>query len=330
MNLEIRMMRDIRDQPASLARVIDYQHGEGRKNFQRAAEILADAPRVIVTGMGASLYAAMPFAVHVGAQTFDSSELLYFGLEAARDALVVVVSRSGESVEIVRLLPKLRELQAKIIGVTNEPESTLAREADLPIIVNSGRDELVAVQSYTGTTTALLLLAAAVRETDHEGAHAISAVQQEIDHGVGHPERWTSFCRDAGVIYVLGRGPSYASACEGALLFHETARLPAVPMTAGGFRHGPVEVVDERFRAIIFASQSDTRELDLALADRLRRMGGRVEVISADSGAFAPVVEIVPVQFAAFHAALACGVEPGRFRHATLVTASETDFGHER
>jgi glucosamine--fructose-6-phosphate aminotransferase (isomerizing) len=249
----------------------------------------------------------------------ETSDLLHYRLEVCREATVLVVSRSGESVEAIKLLPALKRLGAKVIGVTNEAASTLARESDYTILVNSGRDEMVALQSYTGTMLALLLL---VSEDDQAEA-AIARVQQMItacEKAAAWPLERT--------VYVLGRGPSLASAHEGALLFHETAKFPAIPMEAGSFRHGPLEVVDREFRAIVFASQPGTRGLDLHLASDLRALGGQVELIAVEEVPlrFVPMVEIIPVQFAAMRLAQAQGIRPGEFRYVTQVTQSETGF----
>jgi glucosamine--fructose-6-phosphate aminotransferase (isomerizing) len=168
---------------------------------------------------------------------------------------------------------------------------------------------------------ATLLLAAAVAGDDRreEALAAIEAVRQTT---VGGAE----FLDGARVVYVLGRGPSLASAHEGALLFNETAKLPSVGMPCGGFRHGPVEVVDQDFRAFVFASQPQTRDLDLALASYIEAKGGKVRLIQAEPGFFTPAVEVIPLQYAAYHAAEARGFVPGRFRYVSLVTTSETNF----
>ncbi len=128
---------------------------------------------------------------------------------------------------------------------------------------------------------------------------------------------------------------------EGSLLFNEVAKTPAIGMGAGNFRHGPVEVVDEAFSAFVFATQRETRELEMALARKLRSFGGQVQVIASGlsgstaeidwpipvvSGLLAPVLEIVPVQLASYRLAEWKGLIPGEFRFAGAVTRSEVEF----
>ncbi len=325
-----RMWRDILAQGDSLRRVVGYQSGDGGPALESAADTLRGAGKVVVTGMGASLYGAMPLAYELNQQgraamAIETGELLHFGGELARDAVVVLVSRSGETVEAVRLLPRLRELGAVVIGITNEPGATLERQADVAVLVNCGRDEAVAVQTYTGTAMVSLLLAALAAGQECWSAAEQAAEAVDITVAQAELEEWRDFFDGAGFIYVLGRGPSLASAHEGALLLNETAKLPSVAMSAGGFRHGPVEVVEAGYRAILFGNPA-TIALDRALAAGLTRMGGRVRVVKSAGGYFSPITDIVPVQFAAYAAALQRGVSPGQFRHVSVVTTSETEF----
>jgi glucosamine--fructose-6-phosphate aminotransferase (isomerizing) len=325
------MLRDILDQPKSLEDVLAYHLGAGRPALEQAAAFIRDASRIVITGMGASLYSAMALSHHLVAHglpavTIEAGELLHFAGEAARGAVVLLVSRSGETVEAVKLLPLLQERNARIVGITNEPDTTLAREAHLTLTVGSGRDEAVAIQTYTGTTMLMLLLAAAVAGQDRsrEAAMAIHNVAGSIE-AHNRPERWNTLLGGAHTVYILGRGQSLGSAFEGGLLFNESAKLPSVAMASSNFRHGHIEVVDDAFRAFLFASEPAAHDLDDALASNLLRMGGRIYAI-LEGGHFSPVSEFVPLQLAAYYAAEIRGFEPGKFRHVSVVTASETDL----
>ncbi len=347
---ESRLLEDIRGQERSLAKVLAWQGGEGRGALAKAAGLLREAPKIVVTGMGASLHAAFPLQYELAAKGFDcgiveSGELLHYQERLCAEAVVVVVSRSGESVEIVKLLGRLKGVASHTIGVTNEASSALGRGVDVAVIVGSLADEMVAVQSYTGTVAALLLLAGAVSgefETRHqEMAGILPRISSLIAEQLERVHGWDDFFRVGSPIYLLGRGPSYASALEGALLFSETAKEPAVGLAGGSFRHGPVEIVDVGFRAVVFAPGGRTRELNLGLARDLVRFGAMVRVVgpSGDDGGglsfveapavpewLAPLADIVPVQLAALRLAYVKGLEIGKFRHAPQVTRDEMKF----
>src|SRR5206468_11564973 len=132
-----------------------YHIGDGRVALQKASEILANKKRVIVTGMGASLFAGIGFTYALSssgrsAQAIEASELLYFlDRDVDADTAVVLASRSGESIEITKLLKTVRARGAATVGVTNIPESTLAREVDQLVFLASPHDEFAAIQTYT-------------------------------------------------------------------------------------------------------------------------------------------------------------------------------------
>jgi len=163
----VAMLSDIQGQPASLRQVCAHQFGAGASDLRTAATTLSDARRIIFTGMGSSFFAGLPAVHHlaahgVAAEAMETSELLHFGLETLCEGTVVVlVSRSGETVEAIRLLPELLKRGAKVIGVTNVADSVLARESACSIFLNSRPDRMVAVQSYSASLAVLLLLAGA-------------------------------------------------------------------------------------------------------------------------------------------------------------------------
>lgn len=340
------LLRDILKQPRSLAETVEYQSGAGRSALHEAARLMTGR-RLLLSGMGSSLYACYALSAGLAqhgmaATTSDSAELLHYHYRAYHDAVAVLVSRSGESIETLKLLPLLRAQGTRIVGVTDVADSTLARGADVTVLIHGDKDHLVAVQSYTATVITLMLLGAALLSnfdaTPNELASAVKALSDYVPESVEHSADWRSFFNGAQVIYLLGRGRSLASIYEGALLFNEVAKFPSVPMEAAQFRHGPVEIVDERYRAIVFAPNDHTHELNVALAHDLIRLGGQVRLIGPRetdrgwwttpeiSAALAPLIEIIPVQCAALRLAEWRGFTPGEFRVATQVTSSESGF----
>jgi glutamine---fructose-6-phosphate transaminase (isomerizing) len=347
---ESRLLQDIRNQEQSLARVLAHQSGRGHAALTESASLLQKARKIVVTGIGASLHAAFPLHYELAAHGLDSvivesGELLHYQERLCSGAVVVVVSRSGESVEIVKLLSHVKKISQHTIGVTNEPESTLAKQASVALVVGSLPDEMVAVQSYTGTVAALMLLAAAVtgdlNKTHGEMTALLPQISSLIAANLDHIGDWDDFFKTGSPIYLLGRGPSYASALEGALLFSETAKEPAVGVASGSFRHGPVEIVDANFRTIVFAQQGKTRELNLGLAEDLMKFGAKVRVVGpfGSSGSavpfidvpqvsekLSPLLDIIPVQLAALRLAHRKNLVIGKFRYAPQVTRNEMSF----
>jgi len=350
--IHCELLQNILDQPRSIEAVSAYQLGEGRGAMHGAADAVGKANQIVMSGMGSSLFACTPLSYYlsrrgVAASVIEASELFHYHVEVCRPgSIVILLSRSGETIEVTKLLPVLKEKQVTVIGVTNVPNSTLARESDYPILVHSFADQLVAVQTYVGTIVTLLLLGARIAgDSESRWEQAIAALTRAlssfIPDCVDLSNGWREFLNGAEAIYLLGRGPSLGSVSEGTLLFHEVAKAPASAMSAAHFRHGPVEVVSGAFRAIVFATQTAARDLDVALASDIAGMGGNARVIGTGEidarlrfcswpdgvpEALTPVVEIVPVQIAALRLAEWRGITPGDFRFAPEVTLTESGF----
>ena len=350
------MLDNIFGQPESLRTLLEFQSGAGRAALRDAAERLRHSQGgLIFSGMGASFFAALPAVGRLVEQGFaaravESSELLHYGSGSLRQGDVgILISRSGGSVEVLRLAEKLRALGMTIVGVTNVADSELQRMSDVTLLIGSQADQLIAVQTYTGTVLALLLLAEQIAAADVAPFTAICdaalpTLSAYIDECFHLSESWRDLLDGPGPLYLLGRGPALASVYEGALLLHETAKAAAVGMSSGQFRHGPVEAVSSDFRAIVLGSPERTRPLDRSLADDLIRMGADVRWIGPDSVGegreqahslapwpgveehLAPIFDIVPLQLAAYRLALWRGLVPGDFRYASEVTAEESGF----
>jgi glutamine---fructose-6-phosphate transaminase (isomerizing) len=345
-----KLAHNILSQPESCAAVLNWLSGSGQEPLLAAAARLRSSKRVLITGIGASQYASYPLEYSlcshgIDAVLIEAGELLHYQYPGYRDAVVLIVSRSGESIEIARLLQLLKGQQT-IIGVTNEPDSLLAKTADCPILIGSLCDEMVAIQTYTGTLLALYLLGGAITRQFEVALDAVRSLQPEFARAIAENmdaiEEWDPFLDPMHPIYLLARGPSCASALEGALLFNEIAKIPAVGLPVASFRHGPVEVVDEAFRGIIFAPQGPTQEMTLSLGRDLIRFGGRISVIGPGPGlagshpvlevpavqhSLAPLFEIVPIQVAALRMAQLRGIAPGSFRYTAQVAGDEASFG---
>ena len=345
-----RLLEDILAQPDSLARVLHHQSGAGREALTRAAALLHSAKSVLLASIGASMFSSTPFEYFLASQgkpafLVEAAELLHYRHQVGKDSVVVLVSRSGESVEIVKLVAVLKG-RVPIVGISNEPASTLAKESDVSIHIGSLPDEMVAIQSYTGTLLTLHLLGNAFlkREVseDRDLLEALEKLPSLISREVASLTQWDPLLNLHSPFYLLGRGYSYASVLEGALLFHETAKSPAVGMLAGSFRHGPVEAVDAQFAGVVFAPNGPTRHLNLSLAKDITRFGGHVRVIGPESRdteglevcatpdvseRLAPLLEVVPLQCASLRLAQLRGWKIGSFRYTPQVTRDEARFG---
>ena len=348
------MLDNIEGQPASHELLLKaHRLHHGAANASAARLLRSTKGSIYVTGMGASLFAASP-AVSLllqhgyKAHAFESSELLHYGGAALKPEDVgILISRSGESVEVLGLAQKMRDAGMRTVGVTNVDRSPLETLVDVSLQVGAQADQIVAVQTYTGTIIKLLLM---VEEVFCAGSTQMAEdfltdlphVTTTISACLQKVSEWQGLLlSETAPLYLLGRGPALGTAREGALLLNETAKIAAVSMSSGQFRHGPVETVSSSFRAIIIGTADQTRGLDFALLHDLRKMGSDVRWIGDSKevpvnqvlmdwpgihSVSAPLLDIIPLQIAAYHLALWRDIVPGEFRYASAVTATESGF----
>src|ERR1700694_2521567 len=162
-------LRDVLRQPAELQRTLDHLTGAGRTAIDAAVAAVSSAQHVYLTGIGSSWHAGLNVSAlfQVGGRPVymvDAAEMVQFAAIPAGSVLIVI-SRSGRSVEIVQLLAKARESGATVIGITNAAEGALAREAQIAMVVPVALDHAISVNTYSTLALAAGLLAIQVTQT---------------------------------------------------------------------------------------------------------------------------------------------------------------------
>ncbi len=338
-----RFLQDILRQPEELLRVIDYLNGAGRGLLDSAAETIRSARHTYITGIGASWNASLAAAsiFHSGGHPvymLDAAELLQFS-SIPPGSVIIVLSRSGKSVEVVKLLAKAH---ATIIGITNFEDGPLAREADIPIVVPVKADHGISVNTYS--VLAAVAAAVAMTTTNSFDGNVCAALTQAINETGNSIPAWQEQLGDSSwlsgdvMYYFLGRGSSLASAYEAGLLWEEGAKTPAAAMGTGSFRHGPQEIMTANIRVGMWIDGEQMREQDLAVTHDLQSLGTSVMLIGCGipehaSDLVFPVPrfprqwqflgDIVPAQLAAERLAHLRGVDCDSFRFASYIVEDD-------
>jgi len=337
-------LRDILDQPHALAASLKQLEISPELATLAAPLRSGKIRRVLLTGMGASFHALHPLFLRLNtcaytALAVETSELIH-SLQSwfEPQTLVIAVSQSGQSAEVVRLIEENRG-RAAIIAVTNVADSPLAHRANALILTKAGEESSVSCKTYLTVLMALHLLGAFlcgcdVSRTREELAQIIPAADSYLRGWRDHVFAMAKELEQIRHIFLLARGSSLAAAGEGALIIKESVRLYAEAMSGAAFRHGPLEMVSGETFAVLFAGAEATRGLQAKLREAIHDAGGKTAWISQDIGpgpwnvpftpaSVSPVLEILPVQMMTLAMAANAGIEAGRFGRIPKITTTE-------
>ena len=256
-------------------------------------------------------------------------------------ALVVGISQSGQSPDIVSVLEEGRKQHCLTLAVTNIPDSPLAKAADFVLDIQAGVEKAVAAtKTYTSELMAIAMISASLSNSD-ERWKELASVSQWAEQTLALDEQiaqMTQRYRYMSQCVVLGRGFNYATAFEWALKLKELTYVIAEPYSSADFQHGPIAMVEGGFPVMAVAPHGKVHTSMLEMLSRLRKEKA-VELVAisddADTLALAqspialphqipewltPLASIIPAQLFACHLTTVKGYDTEKPRNITKVT----------
>jgi glutamine---fructose-6-phosphate transaminase (isomerizing) len=255
-------------------------------------------------------------------------------------ALVIGISQSGQSPDIVQVISEARKQNRPTISITNAVDSPLALASDHVIEMHAGIENATAAsKTYMASLTALAMLSAffigdseylsQIHQLPEKISKTITIINAEVDKVDRY--RYMEHCA------VIGRGLNYATAFEIALKIKELTRIVAEPYSSADFRHGPIAMVREGFPVMVISPtgevSGDVKELVVELLRRkseLLMISDDQQLLSKAHLAFpistgipewlSPLIAIVPGQIFAYYLAKAKGLDPDRPQGIQKVT----------
>lgn len=305
------------------------------------AVLRAEPPRGVITCARGSSDHAATFAKYLietraGRLTTSISPSVASVYGSAIDAqgtLVISISQSGKSPDIVAAAEAAKRSGARLVAMVNEETSPLAEAADVLLPLRAGPERSVAAtKSYIASLSAIAHLVAswtgdeAMLEALHDAPRLLQAAWQAD---------WNAMVEalvDARGLYVIGRGLGFGIAQEAALKFKETCGLHAEAFSAAEVRHGPMALVGPDFPLLVFRQSDETGEgTDAFVADMVRQ-GNRVLVAGAEAApevrlptpaahaAIEPLLQIQAFYRAVNALSIRRGLDPDRPPHLAKVT----------
>lgn len=338
------MRSELGEAPEVVRSLVERQRGV----IDAVAEAVQSRPvdLVLIAARGtsdhAAIYAQYVFGVNNKlpvALAAPSIQSLYGVNPRLRNTLVIGVSQSGQSPDVIGVIEQARRQNAPTIAVTNDARSPLSRAAEFHIDIQAGPERAVAAtKTYVAELTALAMLSTAL-DDDGEARQQLREVPDAIAAALGLEDAVASAAREqAGMqrAVVLGRGFNYATALEWSLKLKEMTYVLADAYSTADFEHGPIAMIDPGFVVHVVAAEGPTLPEIKAVLERLRQSGARLVVASSSSDVLAfadvplrlpaapewlsPLSAIIPGQLFAYHLALSKHLDPDHPRSIRKVT----------
>ena len=330
------MIKEISEQPKVLENIAENYSEE----IEELGKNIKQAFGTYFIGAGTAYYAALG-----GAYLFSkiakkhvnhapASEFNYLEDFLTDKSLIIALSQSGETIDVIEPLQRAKKKGSKIIALTNVKGSSIYRMADHKILLGAGPERAVAsTKAYLAKLGILLMLAYAMKGEVAEGRKLVEAASNEAkrlldEKSAENIKKISSFLSSKEHIFILGRGLSYPSALEAGLKIREVSYLHAEGLAGGELKHGALALISKGVPCVVFAPNDETYDAIISNATEVKARGGVIigvshenidifdhfiEVKDISEGSL--LAQIVPAQLLAYYIAVLKNLDPDKPRN---------------
>ena len=335
-NYDYFMLKEIEEQPVAIQQALIQ---DGDLIMQMANEI-SQAKQLIFVGCGTSRHAALigRYAFSKMGRTFSDvvmgSEFGYFSDSIDKNTIVLAISQSGETADVMDGVRQAKENGAKVFSLVNVVGSSLARASDRVLNMNCGPEiGVAATKSFTSQLCLLYQLAFAMENKLQEGKDKLRKISSQVEADLDYysntiPALANKLSRKKD-FYYIARGINFAVASEGALKLKEIAYVHAEGMPSGELKHGTLALIEKGTPVIAICPTDYTFEDSLANIMEVKARGGYIIGLSDSQSMIFdecinipkteeilyPLVTTIPLQIFAYYSALARGLDPDKPRN---------------
>jgi glucosamine--fructose-6-phosphate aminotransferase (isomerizing) len=278
------LLKEIYEQP----RVIENIALTYKDLVEKLAYLIKRAFGTFMLGCGTASYAAL-----YGTYAFSKiakkhvnfsigSEFNYLEDYLTKDSLVIPISQSGETIDVLEPVYSAKKKGATIVAIVNVLGSSLYRHADYKILLNAGLEKaVVGTKSFIAMVSVLLLTAYAYIDKQESGKalllKAARNVQKLLENSfIAEIKKVAKSLKDKEHIYIIGRGLSYAAALEASLKIKETSYIHAEGFAGGELKHGVIALIDKGTPCIVIAPNDETYDDIISNAQEIKARGGMI------------------------------------------------------
>ena len=321
-------LKEIYEQPETI-----FKAGEKTLDaIEKTADYIRHAKNIYVTGSGTSYNSALIAKqilskyVKIKADPIMSSELQFSPDSLEENSIIIAMSQSGESADVLEAVKIGKQANCKIIGIVNLMTSSLAREADVVIGMNCGPE--IGVAATKSFTSQLVILYKIVQKLSNReitiNFENFSKSIFKILEDTTKIQEIAKDLKEISDIYILGRGINYPIAIESALKLKELTYIHAEGIAGGELKHGPLALMDSNVFVIIINPNDMTYSDTLTSAREIKARGAKIigvsdiqsdvydywiEMPKIDEVLY-PISEIIPIQLLSYFAALEKNADP--------------------
>jgi len=334
-NFKHFMMKEICEQAEVIKRAV----AQNSESIQRIANEIVDAKQVFFLACGTASYSchSASYAFARGGKRFIpviiGSEFNTYSQVIGPGTLIIAVSQSGETADVIEGIKKAKKKGAKIVSITNTMGSTVQREADDYLLMNAQAEIAVAsTKAYTAMLTVLYLLAYASWGDLEGGKRRLENLYNLVYNLTSESTRThiqklaekLTYARD---MYIIGRDLQFPTAMEVALKIKETTYIHAEPFAGGELKHGTLALIEKGTPVIALFSEENMKETLNNVMEIKARGGYIIGVGSKNDDAFDffiktpeckalnPVVQHIPMQILAYELSVLRGNNPDKPRN---------------
>jgi len=321
-------LKEINEQPRTVVGASLQEPGR----VAEFASVVKRAKSLFVTGSGTSYHAGLLMKSRLNQEAglrcdaVVSGELKEHSAFIGKGSVVVALSQSGETADVLEAVNEARRRGARVLSIVNAAGSTLARESDLTLLLNCGPEVgVAATKSFTAqVVVANLVVDAILGKKGPDGIQELSAAVAEALGTEKQIKEIVRKYRDRPDFYFVARGYQSPVALEGALKLKELSYVHAEGMPASELKHGTLALIEKGTPVVIINPSGGTHADSLSNAEELKARGADLIGVSdveddvyrylvrvpKVQGKFMPIVEVVPLQLLAYHFAVARKNDP--------------------
>jgi len=328
------IIKEISEQEESIKRAID-QDQDFIKNIANQIE---NAFGVFFVACGTSYHACLSASYlfskiakkHINVVL--ASEFRNYRHFLTENTLVIAVSQSGETADVLDAVRAAKEKHSKIISIVNVPGSSLTKLSDEVIMMNAGQEvSVLSTKSYTSQLAILTLLAYASIGKFEDGKKLIKKsagyVEEIISKNLNKLENLADMLKHKKDIFLIGRGLGFPTALEGALKIKEVSYIHAEGLAGGELKHGTLALVEKNVPVIVISTDETKKDI-LNNALEIKARGGFIIGFNSENSDvydyfikipllenMEPILSIIPIQIVAYYLAIKRGCDPDKPRN---------------